>query len=202
MNKMMNVGLTLISLAIAIPTLSTVIEIADQNHFNQIYNGKQPAIFKFSADAWCGACKMAQQPFEDLSHEAEFKNVQFAHVDVDGLGDLSGQHGIVGVPTFFYVQNGSKKGEMVGVGNIAGLKEDMRTHMRTHFNLADNEINPSPEAAGYDMTPTVTQELPPAQPLETEKGGIVAALKNLIKSIWNAIYYWFYYLVEKIKSLF
>ncbi len=186
-------------------TQTTVIEIADENHLNLIINANQPAVVKFSADAWCGACKMAQAPFEELSNEDEFKTVQFAHVDIDGLAELSGKHGIVGVPTFVYMEKGNKKGEMVGLGNVLTFKNDVRNHMRSNLTLAAAGEGDATTTISYalDLKSTSTQEtMPSEQPAPTEKGGFTATLKNLVKQLWDAVFYWFAYIVEKIKSLF
>jgi len=174
-----------------------VIEINNEQEYNNILQSERPTIIKFSADAWCGACKLAQKPFEELSNDDDFKHVMFAHVDIDKMQELSREQGIIGVPTFHYIQHGSKKEEEVGIKNAHSFKEDLRENLARTFNTANN-VDTSGLVTGDDgseMGESASTE-------ETGKGGIFATLFAFIAKILDAIKALFIYIVEKIKSLF
>ncbi len=49
---------------------------------------------------WCPPCKTMGPIIDELSKDEELKEINFAKVDVDKEGPLSGQFGVRSIPTF------------------------------------------------------------------------------------------------------
>lgn len=124
-------SLTVLFLLMHITITATVVTIATNNDFEtKILASKKPALIAFSS-SWCSMCKHITQPFEDVSNEAEFSHILFAHIDIDEHSSISQAHGIIGVPTFVYLENGVKKDQSVGLQDLASFKPTLRTVLRS-----------------------------------------------------------------------
>ena len=99
-----------------------------------VLNVKQQMVVKFAA-SWCSTCQHIAEPFEAISDEAEFQHILFAHVDIERHEEISKQHGVIGVPTFAYLDNGSKKGQEIGAKDLNAFKDHLRGSIRSHFNM-------------------------------------------------------------------
>lgn len=91
---------------------------------------KQAVIVKMSAD-WCGACKLAKEPFKKLAQKFGDDAV-FVEIDVDTQdGDLQKEIkavGIRGVPTFMYIVDG-KTEQKSGFHSQERLEKDICEHI-------------------------------------------------------------------------
>ncbi len=120
-------------------TQTNVVTITNDNQFDtEVLKSSRPVLVKFSAN-WCGACKSIQKPFEEVAAEPEFSNIKFAHVDVDRAQKISKQNGIIGVPTFIYMNQGEKKNQSIGVENIGTFKDTLRNNIRKTFKVVQNQ---------------------------------------------------------------
>lgn len=189
---------------------ANILNIADENQYQQeVVDRHKRVLVKFSAD-WCSVCNSIQRPFEEVACEDEFCDVTFAQVDVDKLDNVSKQHGIVGVPTFVYMENGSKKVEEIGVNDMQGFKNHLRENLRKTFDVAQNagaqnagdmieEVDV--EAVGVDMAPA-PEMAPPAVAEPNFFMKILTGIKDFVMMIVNTIVGFFMTIVNGIKGLF
>lgn len=68
---------------------------------------------------WCGPCKMAGPIIEQLSEELAGKIV-VGKVDVDANQDLSGEHGVMSIPTVVLFKDGVEVGRQIGFAGKQG----------------------------------------------------------------------------------
>ena len=170
-------------------TNSRMVTVSDDNSYAQeVLNNKKSILVKFSAD-WCSVCNSVQKPFEEISREPEFEDITFVQVDVDKLDSVSKQNGIVGVPTFVYMENGAKKVEEIGVHNMPAFKDHLRDNLRKNFKVAQGnqglESKPTEQIEKVKVTKGKV-EAPVAQ--ENEPGMIMRIL-NGIKDFLHVGYY-------------
>lgn len=100
---------------------NNVVEVNTQEQFQkEVLDNTGKTIVKFYA-VWCGACKAAQKPFEELSQE--LKDVKCVAVNVDQSGDLPRQYKVNGIPHFVIFDNGKEIGRKTGFGSKESLKE-------------------------------------------------------------------------------
>ena len=71
----------------------------DTEYDNLIKSNNKPMVIKFSAP-WCGACKLAKKPFEELAQEPALSGIDFINVNIDTLQSLAMREKIKGIPTF------------------------------------------------------------------------------------------------------
>ncbi len=120
---------------------------------------------------------------------------------------MSKQNGIVGVPTFVYVDNGAKKIEEIGVQNMPSFKDHLRDNVRKTFQVAQNATDMSiatgqPTEVITDETITV-QETPVAVPAEPNIFmRIINGIKNFIMLVFTKIKEFFTTIVDAIKGFF
>lgn len=131
--------------------------VTNQQEFDRyVQSNNQPVVIKFYAQ-WCGACTSIEKAFDELSKEEEFKDILFAHVDIDLAQDVATASGIVGVPTFMYFDQGTLKDKIIGIDDIQNFKEDMRSKLRNYFSAAS--ITGNEQVSGYDLVDdTATDE--------------------------------------------
>lgn len=68
---------------------------------------------------WCGPCKMAEPIIEELATEYAGK-VMVAKLDVDAEPEISGNHGVMSIPTVILFKDGKEVGRQVGFSGKQG----------------------------------------------------------------------------------
>ncbi len=187
------------SLALVIGTLSSVqakiIHVSDEEAYNEALKNNQQLIVEFSAD-WCSVCNNIKQPFEEIANEDEFGSVTFMQVDVDKLDSVSKQNGVVGVPTFVYLEKGDKKVEEIGVQNLPAFKDHLRDNLRKTFQVAKNApvdiVMGNRSKTMADIT---------SQDVAVDKDA-PAKESNFFSRFINAIIAFFMFIIEKIREFF
>ncbi len=201
MNRILPYALLLAALSGA-AIQAKVIQIADETQFQQAMKNNKNMVVEFSA-GWCSVCNNINQPYQELAAEKEFEQVAFAQVDVDKLDGISKQNGIVGVPTFVYLEGGNKKVEEIGVQNMPAFKDHLRENLRKNFQLAQNDQS-------AEITPAMMEEIvvdaevaPPAPAAEPNIFvRIFEAVKNIVMMIFMKIVGFFTTVVDAIKGFF
>lgn len=185
---------------------SKFINVADEDQYKNMLSDNKHVLIKFSAD-WCSVCNGIKKPFEEIAEEEPFKkNVTLAQVDVDKLDSISKQNGIVGVPTFVYIENGSKKIEEIGVQSMPSFKDHLRDNLKKTFQIAQNDTDMSmtmDQPMVGEETVTVDIETPVAPPAEPNIFmRIINGIKNFITLIFTKIKEFFTTIVDAIKGFF
>jgi thioredoxin 1 len=170
---------------------SGAVRVTSENEYNRLANNGRPTVIEFSAN-WCGVCNGIAKPFEELSSEAEFKDITFARVDIDELPELSEKSDIKGVPTFHFFANGRLKKCDVGVKNMGAFKENFRRCLRetllTAPKTSDNGVSNDTAEAFEDPEYVGVPER------VNQSGGI--------GMIWQSIHNFFFRLIDFIQGFF
>ena len=98
-----------------------VIEILNEQEFDQIIKGDKPVLVDFFA-VWCGPCKMQAPILYEFASEIGEKAV-VVKVDVDQCGLLASRYGVQSIPTLAVFKNGELKEKSVGLSTKANLSE-------------------------------------------------------------------------------
>ncbi len=203
MNRCFRLIILTISLSVG-SFQAQVIRVGNEEQYKQTIGNHQNILVEFSAD-WCSVCNSIKKPFEEIANEGEFNKVAFVQVDVDKLDSVSKQNGIVGVPTFIYMENGGKKVEEIGVQNMPTFKDHLRDNIRKTFALAQNE------PADSQMAPVMVEEImvdvqssaaPEAMAEPNFFMRIFTMIKDFIVMILSKIQGFFTTIIDAIKGFF
>lgn len=176
-----------------------------------------PTVIKFYAP-WCGACKAIADSFHEISKDPEFKGVKFVEVNIDEQGQLAQDNGVVGIPTFLYVQNGTTKHKEVGIKNMETFKQAMRQTIRNTFNVSLNQsidahvdthghttatAQPTTQHAATEAQTAAAQPIVPAQPaVHGHEAGLLTKIHAMFITIFTKIKDMIIGIFHWIKSLF
>lgn len=94
----------------------------DQNFQQEVLQSKEPVLVDFWA-TWCGPCKMVKPVVEKLAKDYDGK-VKVVEVDVDQNPQVSGQFGIMSIPTLMFFKNGQPVKTMIGAQGEEALKHE------------------------------------------------------------------------------
>lgn len=94
----------------------------DQNFQQEVLSSKEPVLVDFWA-TWCGPCKMVKPVVEKLAGQYDGK-VKVVEVDVDQNPQISGQFGIMSIPTLMFFKNGQPVKTMIGAQGEEALKHE------------------------------------------------------------------------------
>jgi len=174
-----------------------IIHVSDEAAYNNALKSNQQLIVEFSAD-WCSVCNNVKKPFEEIANEAEFGDVTFIQVDVDKLDGISKQNGVVGVPTFVYLEKGDKKVEEIGVQNLPAFKDHLRDNLRKTFKVAQNApVDITMGNRSQTMADITSQDIS-VDNNTPEK----SAEPNFFSRLINTIIAFFMFIIEKIRAFF
>ena len=102
----------------------SVVKITKENFEEMVLNADKKVLLDFWA-TWCGPCRMIAPYVEEVA--AENEDVIVGKIDVDEERELAIQFGIASIPTLVVMENGQKKGQMLGFrpkADILKLLED------------------------------------------------------------------------------
>ncbi len=88
-------------------------KIAGLGNLQKLLKSSPKVIIDFNAE-WCGPCKQISPYFEKISKNDDFKNIQFAKVDIDDNEDICQEFEISSVPTFISITNESELSRFSG----------------------------------------------------------------------------------------
>lgn len=142
---------------------ASVIQITSEEEFNAITASK-PIAIEFYA-SWCSVCQHINKPFRAVAQDAEFKDVTFAQIDINKLTPLCKKLGIMGVPTFIYMNGGKKVHQSVGIHDIKGFAKEFRKSLRHHFGpLKATTAEPLVQIAAPTLPAVAPQCAAPSEP--------------------------------------
>ena len=96
-----------------------------KSSFTDIINSATPVLVDFHAD-WCGPCKAQAPILKQLKSEMGDK-IRIVKIDVDRNQPLASKLGIRSIPTLMIFQAGERKGQAMGVQNLALLKQQLES---------------------------------------------------------------------------
>lgn len=94
----------------------------DADQFEEkVLKADKPVLVDFYAD-WCGPCKMAAPVLDELADSADGK-YEIIKINVDENQELSGQHGVMSIPTVIVFKEGKEVDRKIGFAGKAGYEE-------------------------------------------------------------------------------
>ena len=102
----------------------SVVKITKENFDALVLKSQKKVLLDFWA-TWCGPCRMIAPFVEEIA--AENEELVVGKIDVDEERELAIQFGITSIPTLVVMENGQKKGQMLGFrpkADILKLLED------------------------------------------------------------------------------
>lgn len=112
--------------------MGKVVHPKDKAEFDKLINGKKPVLVDFFA-TWCGPCQMMSPVIDEMGDEknyADTDKVEIAKVNVDKVGEVAQEYGIMSVPTFGIFKEGKIKETLVGMRTEAELKAKLSAELK------------------------------------------------------------------------
>ncbi len=97
----------------------SVITVNNENFEKEILESRMPVLLDFWA-TWCGPCRM-MSPVVDEIAESMSTSIKVGKINIDECPNLAEKYGVMSIPTFIVLKNGTEAGRTVGVQS----KEDI-----------------------------------------------------------------------------
>jgi len=189
-----------------------LVELTQSQQFTDLLNAGKPVVVKFSA-VWCGPCKQIASPFEQVTNEPEFSGITFLAADIDQADGkaLSGQYGVMGVPTIIFFANGQEVDRIVGLeGGLPAFKNMIKSKLQEKLlaaaPAAAPAVMPEPEAVEEII---IEDDVEPSQapaPAAPESRGffgmLFSAITGFFSFIIDAIKGAINFVIDLIKGIF
>ncbi len=106
--------------------MSSVIELQDEENFNNdVLNSDMPVLVDFWAE-WCGPCKQLSPTVEEIAEENKDK-IKVCKMDVDSNRELAAKYGIRSIPSLIIFKDGEPAGVEIGALSKQQLEEFIST---------------------------------------------------------------------------
>lgn len=89
----------------------SVINITHSNFQSEVLNSEKPVLLDFWAP-WCGPCRMVSPIVDEIA--AQRGDIKVGKVNVDEQPELTGQFGVMSIPTLIVMKNGKVVEQAVG----------------------------------------------------------------------------------------
>ena len=89
-------------------------------NFSSLVKSETPTLVDFYAD-WCGPCKIVDPIVHELAAEFEGK-VKVGKMNVDENPEVSGQYGVMSIPTLMFFKNGQPVKSIIGAQGKDSIK--------------------------------------------------------------------------------
>ena len=90
-----------------------IVELNNQNFEQEVLKSNMPVLIDFWA-TWCGPCRMMAPVVDAIAKEKDGE-VKVCKVNIDENQELAEKYGVMSIPTFVIIKNGSETGRTVGV---------------------------------------------------------------------------------------
>ena len=101
-------------------------QVINNDKFNEYLALDKVFVVDFFA-TWCRPCTMMAPIFEKL--ESDYKNVNFAKVDVDECMELAQSYGILSIPCIIVFKGGSEVDRLIGFTQEDDIKAVIDKHL-------------------------------------------------------------------------
>ena len=96
------------------------ITFSDSNFQENVLQSSTPVLVDFWAP-WCGPCKIVDPIVHELAAEFEGK-VKVGKMNVDENPEVSGQYGVMSIPTLMFFKNGQPVKSIIGAQGKDSIK--------------------------------------------------------------------------------
>lgn len=97
-----------------------VITVDNNNFEKEVLQSNKPVFIDFWA-TWCGPCRMMAPVVEELA-QSMGDSVKVCKIDIDQNPELAEKYGVMSIPTFIVIKNGSETSRTVGVTSKSELE--------------------------------------------------------------------------------
>lgn len=105
-----------------------VLEINGEK-FKEIISTSENAVIQMSA-SWCMTCAKMLPLFEEVSNNADYKNITFAYIELDDEDDIVEKYFIRGVPVFLFFKNGEVIDRIIGDSSSKELHDFINKNIK------------------------------------------------------------------------
>ncbi|MEG0961629.1 MAG: thioredoxin [Lachnospiraceae bacterium] len=97
----------------------SVVTITAENFEKEVLNSTIPVLVDFWA-VWCGPCQM-QGPVIEQAADKFKEQIKVTKLNVDEVGSIAQQYGVMSIPTLILFQNGQVKERVAGFHSLEGI---------------------------------------------------------------------------------
>ena len=93
--------------------MAEILELTKDNFQKEVLESDIPVLVDFWA-TWCAPCRHMSPIVDELAAEYEGK-VKIAKINTENNADLTGEYGVISIPTFLIFKDGKPLDQIIGV---------------------------------------------------------------------------------------